>query len=228
MREPTLGEAVRTFGAFLSRRPLAEALASLEANVEHATALEVRAAATAAGVDAGLLASATTVRRELGRVDDLIHAATILQLLPVLLGDDETLVSRPSLAAGGDPRRPFDVETNLRVASFRLATWTGHDTTRKRELVKDFVHLAADASGRRPELLVVGPEPARFLQTSRSKVAWALERSPGTLRLFTERFGDVSASLASFAAGAGARVQIIDVVPLLPPGVLEPAASEDN
>ncbi len=220
MREPTLSQSVKILSAFLGRRPIGDAIAQLEATTEHATALEVHAAALAAGVDAQLLAAAVTVRRELGHLGDLIHAAAIMTLLPELLEDGETLVSRPSLSAGEDPGRPFDVETNLRVAEFKFASWTGGDDPRKRELFTDFVRLAADTSGRRPELLVLGPEPPRFLATSRSKVSWALARSPGTLRLFTERFGDVSVSVAAFAAGPGARVQVVDMAPILPAGIL--------
>ncbi len=226
MREPSLSQSVETVAAFLARKPLAEAIASLESTTEHATALEIRAAAVAAGVDAHLLASSIRVRRELWRLSDLVHAAAILQLLPALLEDGETLVSRPSLAAGDDPRRPFDVETNLRVAEFKFAAWTGRDVLHKRELFKAFVRLAADTSGRRTQLLVLGAEPGRFLETSRSRVSWALARSPGALRLFTERFGDVGTSVAAFAAGPGSRVQLVDVAPMLPAGIL--VAAEDE
>lgn len=225
MHEPSLSDSVATLTAFLGRRPLPEAIAGIEADVEHATALEIRTTAVAAGIDARLLTAAIKVRRDLGRLDDMIRAAAILGLLPAMLEDGETLVSRPSLGAASDPRRPFDVESNLRVAEFHLAAWTGRDDMRKRELFKDFVRLAADTSGRRPELLVVGPEPRRFLETSRSRASWALDRSPGMQRLFLERFGDLSATVASFTAGPGARVHIVDVAPMLPAGIL---AAEDE
>jgi len=227
MREPSLSTSVTTLTAFLGRRPLPDAIAGVEADVEHATALEIRSIALAAGIDGRLLSAAIRVRRELDCLDDVIRAAAILQLLPAMLEDGETLVSRPSLAAGSDPRRPFDVESNLRVAEFHLAAWTGRDDTRKRELFKDFVRLAADTSGRRAELLVLGPEPKRFLETSRSKASWALDRSPGMLRLFLERFGDVSATVASFTAGPGARVQVLDMAPMLPAGILVAADEAD-
>ena len=220
MHEPSLSDSVATLASFLDRRPLPEAIAAIEADVEHATALEVRSIALVAGVDARLLAAAVRVRRDFGRLGDIIAAAAILGLLPSMLEDGETVVSRPNLTAGNDPRRPFDVETNLRIVEFHLDVWTGRDDTRKRELFKDFVRLAADTSGRRPELLVLGPEPRRFLETSRSRASWALDRSPGMQRLFLERFGDVSATVASFTAGPGARVQIVDVAPMLPAGML--------
>jgi hypothetical protein len=226
MRQPSLRQSVDLVSTFLARRPLAESIAGLEANVEHATGLEVQAASMASGVDPALLAAAVTVRREFGRIGELIHAAAILVLLPTLLEEGETLVNRPALASENDARRPFDVETNRRVAEFKLGRWAGGDAQRKREVFRDFVRLAADTSGRRPEIYLLGPEPARFLATSRQRVSWALERSPVTLRLFHERFGDVDVSVASFAAGPGARVRVVDAAPLLPPGVLDETEAE--
>ncbi len=228
MRDPSLSQSLEILSAFLGRRPLADAIARLEATTEHATALEVRAAALSAGVDAGLLAATLTARRELGSLGDLIHAVAIMTLLPELLEDGETLVNRLSLGVGSDPGRPFDVETNLRVAEVEFGVWTGQDAIRKRELFRDLVRLAADPSGRRPELLVLGAEPRRFLETSRSKASWALARSPGALRLFTERFGDVSVSVAAFTAGPGARVRVIDVAPMLPAGILAAAGDDED
>lgn len=222
MREPSLRHSVDHVSAFLARRPLAESIAGLEGAVEHATALEVQAASTALGVDSSLLSSAVVVRREFGRLSELIHAASILVLLPGLLEEGETLVNRPALGSENDARRPFDIETNRRVAEFKLGRWAGGDAQRKREVFRDFVRLCADTSGRRPELYVLGPEPARFLATSRQRVSWALERSPVTLRLFHERFGDVDVSVASFVAGPGARVRVVDAAELLPAGVHEP------
>lgn len=66
-----------------------------------------------------LLRSAFYARAEFGRINDLIHAAAIALALPHLLATGEVL-KRPSLAAGNDPSRPFDVETDRRVAEFNL------------------------------------------------------------------------------------------------------------
>jgi len=66
---------------------------------------------------------------------------------------------------------------------------------------KDLVHLAADESGRRSELSVVGHAPIDFLRRSRSNAAWALDRFPSTRRLFIERFGPLEIRIADFTAG---------------------------
>jgi hypothetical protein len=59
---------------------------------------------------------------------------------------------RPSLAAGNTPERLFDVETDRRIAEFKLARWDGSDGGRQQPIVKDLVRLAADTSGRKAEL----------------------------------------------------------------------------
>lgn len=200
---------------FLGARPLTTQIADLESALLSANASEVVARAQRAGIDEGLLAAAVIVRRELGRLSDLIHVAAILQLLPRLMEDGEVVVNRPSLAAGNDPMRPYDVETNFRVAEFKLAAWTGNDAMRKREVFKDLVRVAADRSGRRAELYVVGERPAAFLRQSRAKASWGLDRAPGMLTLFLEQFGDPDVAIGAFTAGPAAHVHIVDVAPLL-------------
>ncbi|WP_245790408.1 hypothetical protein [Streptomyces monashensis] len=120
------------------------------------------------------------------------------------LGDEERITVCPSLGAGNDPSRPYDLETDQRIAEFKLARWRGADAMRKRQTFNDLVMLAADTSGRRAELFVIGPEPCRFLTTSTSTAAWALDRTPGALRTFTTVFGAsvTGASLCGRAAAA--------------------------
>ncbi|EDY45318.1 hypothetical protein [Streptomyces sp. SPB074] len=216
-----LSDAVAVLGGFLSRRPLTEALASLEHRLEGADGAGARRVAEEGHVVPELLASALTVRESLGRINDLIHACGILLVPPHILREGEHLTVRPSLGAGNDPGRPYDLETDQRVAEFKLARWRGSDAMRKRQAFKDLVMLAADTSGRRAELFVLGPEPGRFLTTSTSSAAWALDRSPGALRTFTTVFGTPSAmSVARFTATHAAHVRVTDLRDLLPAPVV--------
>jgi hypothetical protein len=164
--------AVQRVAAFLKAAPLTSAIASLEDSLEGRVAAGVSGLTKAAGIDESLLSAAVKVRRDLGRLSDLIHAAAIALVLPKIL--------RPG------------------------------------EQVKDFVHLAADMSGRTPELFVVREGPARFLRLTRSKAGWGLDRSPATQELFAARFGSLAMPISEFTAGPGARVQITDLTPLLP------------
>ncbi|MEU3096496.1 PE-PGRS family protein [Streptomyces sp. NPDC006967] len=215
-----LSTAVGVLADFLSRQPLTQTLASLEHRLKGADGTDVMRVAEDGHVVPELLASALTVRESLGRINDLIHACGILLVLPHILGEGEHITVRTSLGAGNDPSRPYDVETDQRIAEFKLARWLGADAMRKRQTFKDLVMLAADTSGRRAELFVIGPEPRRFLTTSTSTAAWALDRTPGALRTFTTIFGPPSMSVAQFTATHAAHVQITDLRDLLPAPVV--------
>ena len=85
----------------------------------------------------------------------MIHAAGIALALPHLLGPAEALM-RPSLAAGNDKSRPFDVETQERAMEFKFARWDGNDAMRKRGVVKDLVHLAELLTEDEPSFTCLG------------------------------------------------------------------------
>jgi hypothetical protein len=163
------------------------------------------------------LRSAFFARREFGRINDVIHAAAIAISLPHLLQPGEVL-KRPSLAACNDPSRPFDVETDRRIAEFKLSRWDGHDAGRKRQLFKDLVYLAAfEADACKAELYVLGTRPETFLTTTVSTAAWALNRmSDKTRLLFEERFGSLQTPIPAFVSGPAAHVRIIDLERVLP------------
>jgi hypothetical protein len=200
---------------FIQRAPLTEAIAALEHGLDGADAAHAAQVAGKGGVDASLLASALTVREGLG----LIHASGIMLALPHILEEGERISRRPSLGAGNDPGRPYDLETDRRVAEFKLARWRGADAMRKRQVFKDLTMLAADRSGRAADLFVIGPEPARFLNSSASTAAWALDRSPGALRTFESAFGSPDVPIREFTATHAAHVRITDLCDILPQGV---------
>ena len=213
-----LAAALAAVLPFLAAAPLTAAIADLEYALDGATADTVSVILKARGISADLLTGAEVIRSRLGRINDLIHASAIAVVLPHLLEPGEVL-ARPSLAAGNDPTRPFDVQTDRRVAEFKLARWDGHDAMRKRHLVKDLVHLAA--AGTRAELYVVGARPLRFLKQTKASIAWALNRFPSTHQLYGERFGDSGAAVSAFAATHAAHVRVIDLAADFP-GVFKP------
>lgn len=159
-----------------------------------------------------------TVRAELGRMSDLIHAAGIVLALPRILDPGERVKGRPSLAAGNDPTRPFDLETDRRIVEFKMSTWMGgSNAMRKRQTFKDLVRLAMDTSGRRAELYVLGPRPAAFLRGSKSPASWALDRSAESLKKrFVERYGSLDIAVSTFTATHGKDVAVIDLTATLP------------
>ncbi len=168
------------------------------------------------GMTTQLLEAVLLVRQHAGRLNDVVHAATIVQLLPKLLEPGEEVLVRPSLAAGNDPGRPFDLETNRRVAEFKLSFWKGADGMRKRGVFADLVHLAMDDSGRQAQLFVVGEAPIRFLRSGQASAAWALGRSSPNLRAkFAARYGRDDISIRDFTCGSASHVELIDLTRLV-------------
>lgn len=215
MAEDDIARALATLLEFVAGEPLTDRVARLEHDLEGLSVAEMPSMLQGHQITESLLRSALLARDSIGRINDIIHACAISLALPNLLVDGEVL-RRPSLAAGNDPSRPFDVETNLRVAEFKLSRWRGSDAARKRHVFKDLVHLAADQSGRKAELYVLGPEPARFLRTTRSHAAWGLDKFPATQALFHDRFGSLDVSISSFVTGPGSRVTLVDLEQRLP------------
>jgi hypothetical protein len=213
------GESLRTafevLISFLGEDSLTHRIARLEHELVGIRVAEIPHLLSRSLVDVQLLQSAFLARQHLGRLNDLIHASAIALALPHLLEPDEHL-TRPSLAAGNDPSRPFDIESDRRVAEFKLSRWQGKDAMRKRQVFKDLVHLASDESGRSAELYVLGERPIRFLRTSKSRASWALDRSPREREIFRERFGSLERRISDFTAAEGSRVTIIDLEKALP------------
>jgi hypothetical protein len=202
-------------GSFLERAPLGTTIAELEIALAGCGHTEVSDVNAAHGVTTELLVSAISARDALGKLSDLIHAAAIALALPHILELHETLV-RPSLAAGNTRERVFDVETNRRVAEFKLGRWNGNDSGRQQPTVKDLVRLAAEPSDRRSELYVRGARPVRWLKSTRSTIRQQLRAYQAELAVFESKFGDSNISVASFVAGEAANVRLIDIEAQLP------------
>jgi hypothetical protein len=115
-----LEAAAGALAQFIQDEPLTTKIADIERALDGCGGSEVGAIISARGVSPDLLRGALLVRGRLGRINDLIHAAAVSLALPELLEPNEVL-RRPSLAAGNDPSRPYDVETDRRVAEFKFA-----------------------------------------------------------------------------------------------------------
>jgi hypothetical protein len=211
------GEAFATLVAFLRQAPFTASVDRLERDLVDTDSVTAPAVTSAAGLSEALLEAALIVRRDVGRVSDVIHATVIALALPKILEPGEIISNRPSLGPGNDKTRPFDLETNRRVAEFKVALWSGGDMMRKRTLTADLVHLALDQSGRRPELWVAGTEPQRFLHTSTSPVGDLLSRASRHLRdRYHDRYGDQDIPLRDFVTHHAANIQHRNIADVLP------------
>jgi hypothetical protein len=211
------GEAFATLVAFLRHAPFTTSIDHLERDLIDTDGSTAPAVTGAAGLSEELLEAALIVRRDVGRVSDVIHATVIALALPKILEPGEVISNRPSLGPGNDKTRPFDLETNRRVAEFKVALWSGGDMMRKRTLTADLVHLALDESGRRPELWVAGTEPTRFLRTSTSPVGDLLSRASHHLRArYHDRFGTKGIPLRDFVTQHAAHIHHRNIADVLP------------
>ncbi|WP_157362083.1 hypothetical protein [Haloechinothrix halophila] len=209
--------AFQTLLSFVTSESLTERIAQLEADLQGADQPTAAAQAAASGLSDELLQASLLIRQHMGRISDVIHAAVITQALPLIIEEGERVTVRPSLAAGNDPGRPFDVETDRRVAEFKIQFWKGADAMRKRGTFKDLVHLALDESGRRAQLYVAGAHAIHFLRTSTSTADWALNRTSPILReRFEERFGTLHVRVCDFTSTSAAHVDLIDLTGILP------------
>ncbi|MEH0972812.1 hypothetical protein V6U77_16970 [Micromonospora sp. CPCC 205546] len=220
--DPT--EAFATLLAFIASADLTGRIAALEADMDGADRSAAADLAKDSGLDLDLLLAALLVRKHAGRLSDIIHAAVITQVVPLILENGERVLRRPSLAAGNDPSRPYDLETDRRVAEFKMSVWKGADAMRQRGAFADLVHLALDQSGRRAQLYVAGPPAIRFLRSAKGSAAWGLNRSSPVLRQrFEERFGSLDVPIRDFTAGPAKHVELFDLASLLP--AITPAIS---
>lgn len=197
---------------FLSATPLTAALAGLEGELHGVDSTAAAEIAAASGFSEDLVDSALIIRERVGMLDTLIHAAVIIQVLPRILEAGEQLATRPSLGAGNDPGRPFDLETTNRVAEFKLSSWKGQDGARERGLFADVVGLSLDQTGRRRQMYVVGELPVKFLTTSGRNAAKVLSKAALRLRAPGDLTGDMS--VAEYTRPAN--VEVIDLKTLIP------------
>ncbi|MHA4850955.1 MULTISPECIES: hypothetical protein [unclassified Rhodococcus (in: high G+C Gram-positive bacteria)] len=213
-----LSASFATLLSFLTDHKLTNHLASAEEALAGAAITGCNDVVTEFRFSEDLLDAALAIRQHVGRLSDVIHATVIARCLPLILEPGETVTVRPSLGAGNDPSRPFDVETDRRVAEFKVAQWKGADTMRKRGVFADLVHLAFDESDRRAQMFIVGPLPRKFLTSSKATAEWALARSsPHTRRRFEEKFGPGGGfTIAEFTGGPAAHIEIIDLASFIP------------
>jgi hypothetical protein len=209
--------AVGVLADFLGSQGLTQRLAALEQALVGTSLATVVTTVEAAEVSTDTLAAALTVRSTLGRLSDVVHAAVICIALPLILERDEVVTNRPSLAAGNDPSRLFDLETNMRFAEFKVSVWRGADAMRKRGVFADLVHLALQSDPRRRQLFVVGRQPIHFLETSKSPAKWGLSRGSDRLReQFIGRYGSLDIPISTFRSEHASNVDIVDLNDLIP------------
>ena len=208
-----LGTAISRLKDFTGAS-LTSRIASLEIALEGADKTQSAALLEREAVTRDVLASAYLVKRTAGEINVVIHALGILLLIPALLDEGER-VEYLSLGAG-NTGRPFDLETDRRIAEFKFSHWQGGaDTIRQNSLFKDFFQLAEYATTKQRVLYVLDRElHLRFLHGRRALDS-VLSKNAKVKDDFRALYGDRLATVRDYYLHRRDIVEIVDVGPLL-------------
>ncbi len=160
------------------------------------------------------LNSAGQLKRLVGQLNVVIHALGILLCLPKILEAGETIES-VSLGAG-NTGRPFDLETNLRIAEFKFIRWQGGaETIRQNGLFKDFYLLAEHDTPKKKCLYVLETHhPVKFLNGGRALDS-VLSKNVTLNRQFHSKYADSYRTVRDYYQPRESLVLIEDVSPWL-------------
>lgn len=190
-------------------------IANLEKSLRALDKTAIEEFAGTQDVDPTLFASALTVKRAASQINEVVHAVGILLLLPHILQPGE-VIEALSLAAG-NTGKPFDLETNMRIAEFKFIDWKGGpEAIRQNQLFKDFYLLAEYLTNRDRYLYVVGTEhPKRFLNSQRS-LRSVMSRDNKLWSDFQTKYRDRFSTVRDYFIYREARVKIEDMATIIP------------
>lgn len=210
-----LGAAVEAVRHFLGDKAPKVRVGGLEARLANVSGKDVPTVLNDEGIDDSALAGALAIKDLAGQINVVIHTLGILLALPYILGHDEVILSL-SLGAGTGGK-PYDLETNRRIAEFKFVRWRGHDGVRQTTLFADFVTLATANTEKRRELYVVGSDrPIRFLSKSKRALSDVCKSRPDIYELVTRTHGDRLKSVHEYTDTCVHLVRIIDLEAVLP------------
>lgn len=129
-------------------------------------------------VSFALLRAAVNVKRAAAQIDVVVHATGMLLCLPEILGSDE-VVESVSLGAA-NTGKPFDLETDRRIAEFTFIDWKGGSGgIRPQKLFKDFYTLAEAVTQKERYLYFLGDvHPVKVFQSTSSCKAMLQKYAP--------------------------------------------------
>jgi len=213
-RSSALVDAARRIQKF-EGDSLTSRLAHLEALFRSANRESTAKLSSSQNVGPGLIRAALDLKNVAGQINVLIHAVGILTALPSILEDRE-VIERLSLGAG-NTGRPFDLETNRRIAEFKFIRWRGGpESIRQNSLFKDFYYLAEARTRKARFLYVLGLErPLKFLQGGRDLTS-VMSRNNALLEDFRQRYGTRFRIVREYYEYRRSRVQLIDLSAILP------------
>lgn len=218
-----LVEAVALLETLTQASGLTSWIGGLEDRLQGADSERVRAALAGDGIGRETLDAALLIKRVSGQINVVVHAIGILNALPYILDPGE-IVQSLSLGAG-NTGRPFDLETDRRVAEFKFTAWRGGpESIRQNQLFKDLFYLVSRPTAKRRYLYVVGKaRPMHFFEHGRALTS-VLSKDAATAERFRAIYGDRFQTVREYFATVRDQVEIVDlagVVPGLNAGAVE-------
>ena len=207
-------EAAKAIQQF-EKDSLTDRISAIESKLAGANSSVIQLVYPSLGITSDLLESAITFKRTAGQINVLIHTIGILLSLPEILEKDE-VVEYLSLGAG-NTGRPFDLETNHRVAEFKFINWQGGaESIRQNSLFKDFYLLAEYETPKRKYLYVLGKKhPMKFLNGGRSLES-VMSRNNKLWSEFQAKHGNSFKKVSEYFEYRKSVVQLVDVAEIVP------------
>lgn len=225
-----LVEAVARLDALTKASGLTSWIAGLEVGLQGEDGANVRAAIERDGIGRETLDAALLIKRVSGQINVLVHAIGILNALPYILEPGERVESL-SLGAG-NTGRPYDLETDQRVAEFKFIAWRGGpESIRQNQLFKDLFYLVSRPTTKRRYLYVVGKaRPMHFFEHSRALTS-VLSKDAATETRFRQMYGEQFRTVREYYTTVRHLVEIVDLADLVPglgTEALEPPGDPDT
>ena len=194
---------------------LTNRISAIESKLAGADSNVVQSVYPSLGITSDLLESAITFKRTASQINVLIHSIGILLSLPEILEQGE-VVEYLSLGAG-NTGRPFDLETNHRVAEFKFISWQGGaESIRQNSLFKDFYLLAEYETPKRKYLYVLGKKhPMKFLNGGRSLES-VMSRNNKLWLEFQTKYASRFKKVSEYFEYRKSVVQLVDVAEIVP------------
>jgi hypothetical protein len=223
-------EAVSLLETLTHASGLTSWIGGLEGRLQGADGERVRTALDRDGIGRDTLDAALLIKRVSGQINVVVHAMGILNALPYILEPGEVVQSL-SLGAG-NTGRPYDLETDLRVAEFKFTAWRGGpESIRQNQLFKDLFYLVSRPTAKRRYMYVVGQaRPMHFLEHGRALTS-VLSKDAATAARFRAMYGDRFQTVREYFATVRHLVEIVDladIVPGLGPDALEPQGETES
>jgi hypothetical protein len=206
-------QAVAAVAVLGTGKVLTQNVALLENQLRGKDASQIPAVLQRFSLTADTFSGVIALKELVGQINVVIHTIGILTSLPHLLDPNE-IVENLSLGAGTGGHR-YDLETNKRIAEFKFIRWRGANSVRQDGLFADLFGLASAKTTKRRVLYVVGAQrPLAFLKGRRALTN--VLKHHGRFSNFKALHGDQFATVGDYYASVANRVEILDLLDLVP------------